>query len=198
MKKQSSTKEPKILAIAFAVIGVICCCMGGFGIWGVNQMGNRMEDLSNNDPTAIAQVQDKIASFDVPPGYDVNGFSMLIYDTLYLASQPPDGRPSITLMQYNNGFASVNRQQMEQSLRQSAEQQNSQRGLSMQVVENFETIIREETVTVTVSEGSFEGYVIRQWMTLFDGNNGLVIMLAQGPVETWDDQLLEEFLASIE
>lgn len=198
MKKKSSLTEPKILTIGFAIFGVICCCMAGSAVWGLSQIGNQARSISNNDPTAIAQVQDKIASFDVPPGYDVNGFSMLIYDTIYLSSNTPDGKPTITLMQYNNSFATVNREQMEQSLRQAAEQQSSQPGLSMQVVDTFETVIREETVTVTVSEGGAEGLTIRQWMTLFDGNNGLVILLAQGSAETWDDLMMEEFLASIE
>ena len=67
----------------------------------------------------------------------------------------------------------------------------------MEVVDSFETEIRGDTVTVTVSEGGFQGIVIRQWLTLFDGNNGLVILLVQGPAETWDDAMLKEFIASI-
>jgi hypothetical protein len=188
--------ESRKLLIGFAVVGVICCCLAGIALWGMSRIGNQVQNIADSDPTAIAQIQGKIAEFDIPPGYQPAAFSMLIYDTVVLNPTVPDGRPTIILMQYNT-IGNVSREQMEQSLRQAAEQQSSQPGLSMQVVDSFETVIRGETATVTVSEGGTEGFTLRQWMTLFDSNNGLVILLAQGAVETWDDRMLEEFIASI-
>lgn len=195
-KKKNPMSESKKLWIGFAVVGIICCCMAGVGFWGVGRLGNQMQNQSGSDPTAIARMREKIADFETPPGYRSMALSMFIYDTLYLMPESAVG-PTITLMQYNS-ISSASREQIEQGLRQAAEQQYSQPGLSMEVVDSFETVIRGDTVTVTVSEGGFQGIVIRQWLTLFDGNNGLVIMLVQGPAETWDDQVLEKFIESIE
>lgn len=188
--------ESKKLLIAFGVVGVICCCMAGIGYWGLREFGNRVENMANGDPTAVAQIQEKIADFDVPPGYQTMAMSMLIYDVISLAPDESNSGPMIILMQYN-GSLTADREQMEQSLREAAEQQSRQSGVSMQVVDSFETVIRGDTVTVTVSEGNAQGLVMRQWIAIFEGNNGPVIFMAQGIANLWDDQMLNDFLRSI-
>lgn len=187
--------ESRKLLIGFAVVGVICCCMAGVGFWGLREFGNRVENMANGDPTAVAQMQEKIADFDVPPGYQPMAMSMLIYDTVTLLPQESNG-PMIILMQYST-LTSASREEIEQGLRQAAEQQSQQSGTSMQVVDSFETTIRGETVTVTVSEGNAQGLTMRQWIAIFEGNKGPVIFMAQGIAEFWDDQILNDFLQSI-
>ena len=188
--------ESKKLLIGFGIVGVLCCCMAGIGYWGLREFGNRVENMANGDPTAVAQIQGNIADFDVPPGYRTMAMSMFIYDMVSLA--PNNGRSGTTiiLMQYNSSIP-TNREEMEQSLREVVQQQNRQSGVSMQVVDSFETVIRGDTVTVTVSEGSTQGLVMRQWITIFEGNNGPVIFMAQAIANLWDDQMLNDFLRSI-
>ncbi len=102
------------------------------------------------------------------------------------------------LMQLNNGSSLGNEEQTREQLRQVAEQQNGQAGSSMRVVDSFETVIRKETVTVTVSEGDYQSFTMRQWITIFDGNNGPTILMIQGPTSRWDDKLVEDFIKSIQ
>lgn len=187
--------ESRKLLIGFAVVGAICFCMAGIGFFGLREFGKRFESMANGDPTAVAQMREKIADFDVPPGYRTTGMPMVIYDAIMLMPEQTSG-PMIILMQYS-GVTTASREEMEQSLRQAAEQQSRQSGTPMQVVDSFETVIRGETVTVTVSEGSTQGLVLRQWITIFEGNNGLVIFMAQGIAQQWDEQLLNDFLQSI-
>lgn len=188
--------ESKMLLIGFVIVGMICCCMAGISFWGFRQFEKQVENISNGgDPDAVAKMQEKIVDFDVPPGYQPLAMSMVIYDMVYLT--PSDSsEPMIILMQYNTVTA-TSREQMERSLRQAAEQQGAQPGVAMEVVDSFETVIRGETVTVNVSEGNTSGFSLRQWMTVFEGNNGLVLMMIQGPVEGWNDQLVETFIKSI-
>ncbi len=188
-------KESKKLLIGFAVVGAICLCMVGIGFFGLREFGKRVGNMASGDPTAVAQMQEKIADFDLPPGYKATGMPLVIYDAIMLIPEQSSG-PMIMLMQYN-GVTSGNREEIEQGLRQAAEQQSQQSGTSMQVVDSFETVVRGETVTVTVSEGSNQGLAMRQWITIFDGNNGPVIFMAQGIAEYWDDQMVKDFLQSI-
>ena len=67
----------------------------------------------------------------------------------------------------------------------------------MQVVDTQEVIIRDQTVTATISEGQYQTLVMRQWSTVFEGNKGPTILMAQGTTSEWDDQLLEDFIKSI-
>jgi hypothetical protein len=169
--------------------------MAGIGYWGVREFSNRVEGMANGDPTAVAQMQEKIADFDVPPGYRTMALSMVIYDTVTLVPEETSG-PMIILMQYNS-LTPANREEIERGLRQAAEQQGQGSGVSMQVVDSFETVIRGDTVTVTVSEGNGQGLTMRQWITIFEGNNGPVIFMAQGIAQQWDEQVLNDFLRSI-
>jgi hypothetical protein len=189
-------KESKKLLIGFAVMGVICCLMAGVGYWGLRQFGRRVENMANGDPTTVAQIQEKIADFDAPPGYRTMAMSMFIYDTVYLTPEDAGGAPTIMLMQYST-LTSANREQLEQGLREAAQEQSQQPGVSTQVVDSFEAVVRGETVTVTVSESNTQGFIFRQWLTIFEGNNGPVIFMAQGFAQEWDDQLLKDFLQSI-
>lgn len=187
--------EGKKLLIGFAVVGGICSCMAIVAFFGLRQFGQQVDNMVSGDPTAVAQAQEKIADFDMPPGYQSMAMSMFIYDMITLTPSNSNN-PMILLMQYN-GVMSGNQEQIEQQLREAAEQQNPQPGMSMQVVNTFDIVIRNETTTVTVSEGRNSGIVFRQWITVFEGNSGPVIFMAQGDSEGWDEKLLMDFLASI-
>ena len=188
-------KESKKILIGLAVVGTICLCMVGVGYFGLREFGKRVENMASGDPTAVAQMREKIADFDVPPGYRASGMPLVVYDTIAL--MPEESlKPRIIMMQYST-LTNASREEIERGLRQAAEQQSQKSGISMQVVDSFETTVRGETVTVTVSEGGNQELVMRQWITIFEGNNGPVIFMAQGIAEYWDDQLLKDFLSSI-
>ena len=188
--------ESKKLLIGFAVVGVICVCIAGISFLGLRTLGNRFEDMTNGEPTSVARAQEKIAEFDIPPGYEPMALSMFVYDMISLTPIDSENDPMIMLMQFNKS-TSGDPEQMEKQLKQAAKQQSGRPGMSMQVVDTFEEVIRGETVTVTVSEANYQGFIMRQWMTVFQGNKGPVILMIQGPTRTWDDQLVDDFIKSI-
>jgi hypothetical protein len=192
-------KESKKLMIGFGVVAVICLCTLGLTVFTFNQIGKKMENISATDPASIAQTMDSIAEFDVPEGYRPVGLSMLGYDMINFIPETSTSGMSIMLMQYN-GFIAANTSpvQLQEQLKRSAEQQSGTQGVAMQVVESRQEIIRGETVTITISEGEFQGVTMRQWITVFQGNEGPTILMVQGTAEGWDDQLLEDFIRSIE
>jgi len=182
--------------IGFVIVGLICCCITGAAFLVFRNFGRNIENMVNGDPTQLAKAQEKIVGFDVPPGYTPMAMSMFIYDMVYLMPAEVDDGTMIMLMQFN-GPTSGTPEQVEEQFRQVAEQQNDQPGISLSVVDSFEEVIREQTVTVTVSEGNYQGIVMRQWMTFFQGNNGVVYLMIQGPVDSWDEELVDDFIKSI-
>ena len=188
--------ESKKLLIGFAIVGVICICIAGVTFFGFRILGSRFEDMANGEPTSVARAQEKIAEFDIPPGYEPMAMSMFVYDMIYLTPADSEYDPMIMLMQFSRATAG-DPEQMAEQLRQAAEQQTDQPGLSMEMVDSFEEVIRGQTVTVTVSEASYQGFTMRQWVTIFQGNKGPVILMIQGIAETWDEQLVDDFIKSI-
>ncbi len=188
--------ESKKMLIGFSVIAMICICVMGVTYFSFRRMGEKMETIANGDPATVAKVQKRIANFDVPEGYKPVGMSFLGYDMINLIPEHSSSSATITMIQYN-GLIS-DQAQMEQQLHQMAEQQSGMPGGSSTVVETYEETIRGETVEVTVTETSFEGVTIRQWMTLFEGNKGPTLLMIQDTVGSWDDQFVDDFIASIE
>ncbi|MBI5351121.1 MAG: hypothetical protein HZB50_00620 [Chloroflexi bacterium] len=188
--------ESKKLLIGFGVILVICCCTAGIAFFAFRQFSTRMESGVNGNPTSVAKAKAEIADFDIPSGYAPVTFNFFTYNMITLNPDTSSSGMMIMLMQYT-GVISGNSDQMEEQLRRSLAQQNNQPGTSMTVVDTHEEVIRGQTVTVTISEGRYESFTIRQWSTVFKGNKGPTILMVQGAAETWDDQLLEDFIKSI-
>ncbi len=195
-------KESKKILIGLAVIGAMCICVAGITFFAFREFGKRVENMAeeSNSPATIAEAQENIAKFTTPKGYSASAMDLFTYEIVTLTpdlSEIGGNGPMIVIMQYK-GLLPGNNAQMEQQLRQAVQQQGGGAGSSMQIVDTFETTIREETVTVTVSESSYQSYTTRQWMTIFKGNNGPTILMIQGPSDEWDDQLVEDFIASIQ
>ncbi|MFN8412956.1 MAG: hypothetical protein U0Z26_11255 [Anaerolineales bacterium] len=189
--------EAKKLTIGFVVVGLLCCCVAVAAFLGFREFGKRTQSMINGDPTSVAKIQNKIADYEIPQGYKTQAMDMFIYDLISLSPDSSShNKPTIILMQYN-GAISGNSAQVEEQLRQAAEQQGNQAGASMHYVDSFDKEIRGETVTVTVSEGDYGNFTMRQWITIFKGNRGPTILMIQGPAENWDDQLVEDFIKSI-
>lgn len=195
MNQLKNMGETKWMMIAFAIIVLLCCCMiGGTYLSGLI-VAERMGNMIEGEPTSLAEMRERIAEFDVPPGYEVSAVPMVVYDMLLIGSDNAYS-PTITMLQYSS-MSLDSKEEIEESLRQVAEGQSSQPGIQMQVVKSFETVIRGETAEVVVSEGNFESLVMRQWITTFTGNNGPVLLMIQGSTNGWDEDLLMDFIRSI-
>jgi hypothetical protein len=189
--------EGKKILIGIGVIAALCVCVMGVTYFTFAQLGKKMANIANAEPTSIARVQERVAKFDIPAGYHPLAMSFMGYDSITLIPETATSGMTITLMQYG-GVMAGNDEQVREQLKQAMEQQNGVQGTSSTVVETREETIRGETVTVTVSETSLQGMTMRQWMTVFEGNGGLTMLMIQGPAALWDDQLVEDFIASIE
>jgi len=68
----------------------------------------------------------------------------------------------------------------------------------LSVVETKTISIRGQDKDVTVLEGEAKGGSrLRQWVTIFKGKNGPVLLMIQGEIETWDDSMVTTFVESI-
>ena len=99
------------------------------------------------------------------------------------------------LAQFQTG---MNEEQMKERMRQSFEQQAGNRGFSMSLVKVEEKIIRGEETEVAIYEGTDQsGDVMRQLITTFPGKDGTAMLMVIGPAQTWDQDMVDEFIESI-
>jgi hypothetical protein len=187
----------KKLLIGIGIVGVLCLCAALISFFVIREAGTRMKGMIKTDPTQIASVSEGIAEFDVPPGYEL-GMAMSFFNYDMVSIMPADSPSSmnIMMMQFTNLSSSdLTQEQMQQAL----EQQSGQKNMNMTVVEERTETIRGKEVAVTISESSATGseFRLRQWMTVFEGNKGPVMLMIQGPTTDWDDDLIADFIASI-
>lgn len=189
-------QESKKLLIGLGIISIICCCIAAVAYFAFRKIGTRLQSAVNGDPTSVARVQQDIAEFEIPEGYQPFALNMFNYDMLTLTPVSAQSGMTIMLMQYT-GVTAGNSEQMEEQLRRAISQQGGQAGTNMKLVDTYEETIRGQTVTVSVSEGQFQSFTMRQWSTVFQGNKGPTIVMVQGITDGWDDQLLDDFIKSI-
>jgi hypothetical protein len=195
---ENQTKKNRNIWIAVGVVGALCLVASVVTYFVIRQIGTQVGQALKTDPAEVSAVSDKIAQYDLPPGFGAQmSMSILMYDLVMIApTQPSSNTTMIMLMQFSGGTG-LDQEQMQEQVRQSFEQQSGQRGIQMTVVETRQETIRGEQVTVTISEGGSAGMKLRQLMTVFTGNSGPTVLMIQGNASDWDEELISNFLHSI-
>ncbi|MEW5940683.1 MAG: hypothetical protein AB1750_13525 [Chloroflexota bacterium] len=187
----TAPKSNKTLIIVGAV-ALFCLCVCAVAVFAFRSIGKSVV----TDPAQVEALAGKIAKYQVPPGYsEVGGMDLGIYQFIMLGSSAD---PNDTIMLANINVA-TDPQQMQEQMQRTFEQQTGTPGMTWKTVENRKMTIRGQEVNVEIREGQVEGGpALRQLITAFEGENGTVIVMAQGDAATWDQELLDDFLASIE
>lgn len=189
-------KNTKI-ALGLGAAVLFCLCAAGVAYLAFRTVVEKAKEAIVTDPAQVSTVADKIATYDIPEGYEEQmAMDFGLYRIVMLA---PDlgNQPMIMLMSYN--AAGVDPEQMQQELQRSLEQQSGQPGISWTTVEERTVTIRGQEVSLIVREGRGDsGFAMRQMVTAFEGENGTVLVMIQGDAASWDDELIDEFLSSIQ
>jgi hypothetical protein len=194
----TKTNKNRNIWIAVAIVGALCLVACGVAFLVLRQVGTKVTDSIKTDPADTQAVSDKIAQFDMPPGYKAQmAMSIIVYDLVAIAPSQTDSNGMFIMMMQFSSSANLDQAQMEEQMRQAFEQQGGQPGAQMKVVETREETIRGEQVTVTISEDGSQGATLRQWVTVFKGNGGPTVLMIQGATSDWNDELIVNFIHSI-
>jgi hypothetical protein len=188
------------LKIGLAVGGglLLLCCIAGVIIYFT--VVRTIQQAVVLDPVAAAKVGHEIVDYRLPDGYQetaamtILGMKMVIIGPQSQAS----GQMGLVLAQLPTGTG--NQEQWQQQMQQSWEQQGGQSSQNYHVVGTEQVTIRGQSVTLTVSEGqSTNGTVTRQVFGVFTNKGGnMVMLMAAGDKESWNQQALDQFLGSIQ
>lgn len=191
--------QNKKLWIAFGVVLALCLCVGIGGFFMLRTMGSRVAESLKTDPAEVQQVGAKIADYTVPSGYtQTMAMSILGSDFVFIGPEDGGNGMLIMMMQFSNSMNS-DPEAFQEQMQRSFEQQSGRRGLNMKVVDTKTMSIRGQDVEVSILEGTDEnGISVRQLLTSFEGKAGTVMVMAQGLTEAWDQDMIDNFLLSIQ
>jgi len=190
----------KQLLMLIGGLAVICLCVAGIGTLGVVYMGRSFSQAIGNadDPASVQKVAGQIADYSAPEGYKQIAMDLIIYKYVMLMPDPAGSAsgPFMMMMAYPAN-SNLSDKQMQEQMQRSFSQQTGQ-NVPMSVVETKTISIRGQDKDVTVLEGEAKGGSrLRQWVTIFKGKNGPVLLMIQGEIETWDDSMVTTFVESI-
>jgi len=185
------------IALILIAIMLFCCCVAGLG---TTLLGTRLVGRAFiTNPERVQTVGSQIADYDVPSGYE-EMFAMNMMGIKMVAMGPASPTPAfmvIMLMQFPPGM-DASRGEMERQIEQALARQIGLGSADMTSVGQEEAFIKGEPVNLTVREGVTDrDEHLRQVTGLFDGKEGPVVLMISGDVTTWDQEMVDEFIASI-
>ena len=183
--------------LVLIAIALFFCCVAGLG---ATLLGTRLAGRAIiTNPDRVQAVGKQIADYSVPSGYE-EMLAMNLMGMKLVAigpSTPTTANTMIMLMQFPAGME-VSRQQMERQVEQALARQIGLGGADMTSVGKEETVIKGAPVTLTVREGTTNrGERMRQLTGLFEDKSGPTILMITGEAAAWDQEMVDEFIASI-
>ena len=197
---EPSNKNTKAIWIGLGAAALFCLCAVAVAFFVFYKAGQRVKEGMKTDPASASKAAHEIADYDLPPGYQEQmSMDLMVYKFAIIAPPTTNNSirgPMIMLAQFN--AIGTDPQQMEQQLRKSLEQQSGNRGTNMKVVDVKKMTIRGSEASVVTYEGSSaNGNTLRQVITSFPGKNGTAMLIIMGSAQTWDQQMVDDFIKSI-
>jgi hypothetical protein len=154
----------------------------------------------NGNSTDTAQIVDKtavlIADFSPPPGYEPE-FGLHAIGYTVVAYNSGDSGGHLYLVQAGEEADDTMMTTLEETLANLVPGY-SQDDSRMTVVEQRPFTIRDQPVTLTISEGMNGGNEqVRQVTAVFQGKEGPALLTLLEPANRWDEAAIETFLTSI-
>lgn len=193
------SKNVKTLLIVLAVVIGLCVVSVGVLVGALGLAANKLKDNVTTDPVKAKAMAQTFINYEAPDGYSEQmGMDMLVYKFVALTAKS-SSQPMIILANFQTGASSTSPEEMSKQIQKSMEQQNNQKGTNMKLVETRKVTINGTETTLTVSEGesTSSSGTLRQWITTFPGKTGTVLLMIQGSTDSWDDDVLNQFLASL-
>lgn len=187
------SRNTKIALVVVASLTVICLGLCGAGVLLLPRLAG---NVVSQQPADARRIAGDIADYTLPPGYsEVMGMNMLVYKMVAIAPQDMS-RDGMIFMLMGTNAGGTSHEEMERQMQQSFQQQFGRSGSQMQVVGQERVTIRDQGVTMTIAENDASPKM-RQAVGTFEGKNGLVIVMAMGAADRWDNALMRDFLGSI-
>jgi membrane-bound inhibitor of C-type lysozyme len=190
------TRNTKIILGILAGLVLICLCVGGVALYVLRQAGETLVEGIQTAPADINRTGAGIADYDLPEGYSPS-FGTQMAGISMAAYQSEDGHSHIMLFQVPESMR-MDPADLQRQMRQTRPADAGDQPAEMQMVETRMVTLRGQEVKLVMSEGTnSSGVAYREASVVFDGKGGQALLSISGPVSTWDEAAVDEFLASM-
>jgi hypothetical protein len=195
-------KTTKTILIIVGSIVLLCACattaLFATGLWSFSRFVSWADESVSESPQVAVRVGSEIADFEIPEGF-TSPYSVHFGDVSLVGYESQSGRSHILLAQFPEG-TSIN---VDEMLRQISEQRGDPHSIwyrtETTLIEERPVTIRGQETTLNIAEGiSSDGTTYWSATATFQGSSGPALVMVASPIEEWDMEMVEAFVASIE
>lgn len=195
-------KTTKSILIIVGSVLVLCACttaaIFATGLWSFARFANWTDETVSERPQVAIRVGSEIADYVIPVGFD-SPYSVHFGEVTMVGYTSQSGRSHILLAQFPAG----NSIDLDEMLRQISEgagdPHSSWYNTETNLIEEKPVTIRGEETVLSIGEGtSSDGIPFRMATATFEGRSGPALVMVAGPLEEWDMETVESFIASIQ
>ncbi len=186
-------KARRVLVVLLSAWLLLCLCAAGAVALVSRSAAWLLLHSLDDEPDALASTGSAIARYELPPGFaggyaaSAAGFSLVAYNG-------DDGLSHIYLLQGPH-WLNLDEEALERQMRSAS----GEAWRDLTVVERYPCQIRDEQVTVVVSEGrNHDNVRYRSASALFSGHGGPALLNISMPAAGWDQELVDDFLDSLQ
>ena len=183
----------KMILIVVGGFVTVCLCLGVAGLAATGGVGWLLFHRVDAAPASVTTVSDTIADYTLPAEFG-DGYAMRIAGFSMISYTSADGRSHIYLVQAPSWLA-PDEADLERQLRQTS---GTDEWSETTVVDRQPCQIRGQETTLVISEGvSHDGRQYRAASGVFEGKGGLALVNVSGPANSWDQEMVDAFIASL-
>lgn len=186
------SRNTKIILVVVGALFVIC--LGSCAVIALF-LPRVVSNAFTPNPANARKIASEIADYTLPPDYQEQIGMDLFVEKLVMIARPD--RRGLILMLLQVSTPNVNREQVVRQMQEAFQQQFQRQSGAMHEVAQEPITIRGQETTLVISESETGTNQMRQAVAVFNGNNGLVVVMAMANASEWDIELLRSFLGSI-
>jgi len=198
------SRNSKIILGVLGGVIVLCLCVCVGGWIALRFSGDLIGNMAAvDDPVQAAQMARDMIDYELPSGYQEEAALNLIVMNMVIIS---DGgtmggaspNPLIFLVGTSGDFG-LNENDIRDQIQGQVAQSMQTQGYPLELVEQRQALLRGQDEILYIYEGVDEqGNKIREVISsLFEGKQGMVMVMIAGPARTWDQAEVDHFLNSI-
>ena len=195
-------KTTKTILLIVGSVVLLCACaafvVAATGAWSFKRFVNWSEQNVSERPEAAIRVGSEIADFEIPRGFD-SPYSVHFGDVSMVGYTSRSERSHILLAQFPVG-TNINLDEMLRQISKGSGDPNSVwYKTETTLLEEKPVTIRGQETMLSIGEGtSAEGVTYRTAAASFQGRGGPSLVMLAGPIDEWDIEMVEAFIASIQ
>lgn len=185
----------KVILGLIAGVVIVCLCAAAGSVLLVRSTGVALGRTAQNGGDRVAEVSASIAGYDLPAGF-AQGFATDVADFSLVSYTGDDQHSHIYFFQVPS-YIHIDQSELERQFKETSggEWQN---WAKTEVVGTQPATICGQAVDLVVSEGTNrDGQTFRQVSGMFQGKGGKALVIFEAPVSSWDQAVVDKFLASI-